>query len=248
MAHEALAIIRLRSNTGIPADTVEMQFAFQNCSENGGSGGSAVTAIDLFLRNGYAGAELSSFLAGSLDHVSLPEIDVYDVSGVLHGGHRGSPVATGHLGTGLVVPSVDTDLPLQAAIGLSYHADLTGLPEFGATVTDIPTDERAIDEGAPATHTGVSRPKASRRGRILFGPLNEAAMESDTLRIRKPDPAFVACATGAMADLAHNTAGWSVWSRRNGEFHPVTGGWIADETDVVRRRRLKATTRTLWAA
>lgn len=246
MAHEALAIVRLRSNTGIPADTVEMQFAFANCSENGGSGASAITAIDLFLRNGYGGAELSSFLAGSLDHVTLPEIDIYDVSGALGGGHRGSPVASGNLGTGLVTPTVDTDLPLQAAIGLSYHANLAGLPEFGATVTDIPTDEAAQDAGAPATHTGVSRPKASRRGRILFGPLNEGAMLSDSIRIRKPDTAFVNCAIGAMSDLAASTVGWSVWSRRTASFHQITGGWIADETDVVRRRRLKATTRSVW--
>lgn len=247
MAHEALAICRLRSNTGIPADTVELQFAFANCTENGGTGASAITAIDVFLRNAYSGAELSSFLAGSLNHTILPEVDIYDVSAVLGGGHRGSPVATGSLAGTLITPSVDTDLPLQAAIGLSYHADMSGLAEFGATVSDIPTSEAAQDAGAPATHTGVSRPKASRRGRILFGPLNEAAMTSDALRIRKPDPAFLNCAIGAMRDLAASPAGWSVWSRRHSQLHQVVAGWIADETDVVRRRRLKATTRTLWS-
>lgn len=246
MAHEALTIVRLRSNTGIPADTVEMQFAFNNCSENGGSGLSAVTAVNDFLNGSGGTGTLSSMLAGSLDHVTAPEVDVYDVSGTaIHGGHRGSPIATGTLAP-LSTPSVDTDLPLQAAIGLSYHADLTGIAEFGPVVSDIPTPEEAQDFGAPATHSGTSRPKASRRGRILFGPLNEAAMESDTLRIREPDPAFVAIAVDRMSSLASSTVGWSVWSRRTGTFYPIVGGWIANETDVVRRRRMKATTRTLW--
>lgn len=246
MAHESLAIVRLVSQTGLPADTVEMQFAFSNAPQNGGSGSSVYGVLDAFLNATYAGVgSLGSFLAGSLRHDVAPEVDVYDISGALSGGHRGSPVSVGTLGD-LATPSVDTDLPLQAAIGLSYHSDLSGLAEFGATVADLPTPEEAQDFGAPATHSGVSRPKASRRGRMFFGPLNEAAMLSSVLRIREPDTDFVNVAKAAMAALASESTGWSVWSRREAALHQITGGWIANATDVVRRRRLKATTRTLW--
>lgn len=246
MAHETLVVARLRSNTGIPADTVEMGFAFSNDSDNGGtSTDSGATNVRRFLTDTFGPGTLSSMLAGSLNHsASDVQVDTYNISTILGGGHRGSPIATNHLT--LDTPSVSTDLPLQAAIGLSYHGTLTGVPEFGSVDPAIPTDEHAIDEGAPATHSGTTRMRSRRRGRILFGPLNEAAMESDALRIREPDPSFITIAVGAMEFLAAADVGWSVWSRRDAALHRISGGWVAHETDVVRRRRLKATVRTLW--
>lgn len=246
MAHETLVLARLRSNTGIPADTVEMAWAFSNDSDNGGtSTDSGATNVRRFLTDTFGPGTLSSFLAGSLNHsASDVQLDTYNISAVLGGGHRGSPIATGHMT--LDTPSVDTDLPLQASIGLSFHGSLSGVGEFGSIDPAIPSTESAIDQGAPATHSGTTRMRSRRRGRIFFGPLNEAAMGSDVLRIRKPDPSFVTVAVGAMEFLSASDVGWSVWSRRDAALHRVIGGWVAAETDVVRRRRLKATVRTLW--
>lgn len=246
MAHESLVVVRLKSQTGLPADTVEMQFAFQDASENGGPGLSAIAAVDQFLNGTFGAGSLSSFLAGSLDHsADAVEYDIYNISGAaLSGGLRGSPILS-QRGT-LDTPSVDTDLPLQASIGLSYHADLNGLSEFGVVDPAIPTSEAAVDMGAPATHSGTTRPKARHRGRTFFGPLNEAAMSSSAIRIREPDPTFTTVAIAALEFLQADSSHWCVWSRRDAALHRITGGFIAHETDVVRRRRRKATFRTLW--
>jgi hypothetical protein len=41
-------------------------------------------------------------------------------------------------------------------------------------------------------------------------------------------------------------ANWRVWSRRNAAVYTVATGWIDNEFDTVRRRRIKATARTTF--
>jgi hypothetical protein len=43
-----------------------------------------------------------------------------------------------------------------------------------------------------------------------------------------------------------NASLWGVHSRKNNNINAVTNGWIDNEFDTQRRRRILATARTLW--
>jgi hypothetical protein len=117
---------------------------------------------------------------------------------------------------------------------------MTGLFEHGPMATRS-SPESAVDLGAPATHSAKTRPKASHRGRIYVGPLNDLAdngaagltgfIETD-LKV-------------ALIRLA-STLGWVVWSRVLASVSTVVAGWIDEQFGAVRRRRLSTGSKIAW--
>jgi len=124
--------------------------------------------------------------------------------------------------------------PDQIAIVLSFHADLTGVPEFSGT--------------GPG-----SRPAQSRRGRIYIGPTDQTTLFVDTTHRRtviQPTTVTAITAAASAFQLVCKDGGsvshWVVYSKALHTIHPVVGGFVDNEWDTQRRRGEPATTRTTW--
>ena len=122
------------------------------------------------------------------------------------------------------------DLPGEVAICMSFHGPLDGLA-------------LAVG-GTGKTHKGGTRPQSRVRGRCYIGPFNSIAIDS---------PASEYTSAGAYKDIAHAggalrlaAPSWAVWSRKNGTTTIINGGFVDNEWDTVRRRRVAATTRALF--
>lgn len=85
----------------------------------------------------------------------------------------------------------------------------------------------------------------SRRGRIYFGPINEAAGAYAVGTVR-PASTFRADLNKAAQTLAGTTLGWSVYSTKLGSFTPITNGWVDDAWDVQRKRGIDESARSVW--
>jgi hypothetical protein len=128
------------------------------------------------------------------------------------------------------------------AVTLGYRSAYGTDPEHGATAS-LPSSDQAIDEGAPASHTGVTRPKARDRGRIYFGPVTSGAV---TVTSGTPggtvDSAFKVNLIAAFKDLAAAVSAATpssslvVWSRRAAGVKPVAFLYV-DEGSTYQRRR-----------
>ena len=187
-----------------------------------------------------AGSSVSSFIGASRSRVPLvPHIDAYDITGHLDGSPHGSPVNL--LPMDLVAAGTAGQLPQQVAITLALHAAFGSVLEHGPTEAR-PSDEGAIDEGAPATHPAVTRPKSTLRGRIYIGPVTGQAIGNDGLLAA----GFLQTLSQAATRLREADNGWSVWSRSTAAVHPIVGGWIDRNPTVVRRRRPKTTVTVAW--
>lgn len=129
-------------------------------------------------------------------------------------------------------------LPGEVSCCLSFHGDLSGVPE------DTP--------GLPPGPAGDAHPAARKRGRIYVGPLTMGATVADTGAAngdQLPSGFFIndlAFAAGQLhrASLATVNIVWVVASRRDNVVSPVTGGWVDNAFDTQRRRGVKATART----
>lgn len=118
-------------------------------------------------------------------------------------------------------------MPPQVAVAISAHADLTGVPEFGA-------------------HT---RLRQRRRSRFYLGPLTSTCFTAEGSTANCVLTAEMGirlglCA-GRMADVLPTQ--WSVWSRADATMYPIVGGFIDNVADVVRRRRVVGAHRTNWS-
>lgn len=237
----------MKCSTGLPADSIVNDFVFEF------TGGTinppadypnVVQGVSDFFRHVQAGGHaVGEYISDYVDRAVTHQIDVYTI-----GTHLGSPVwSAPWLGPVTAAPA--NALPAECAGVLSFHADLTGVLEVGPTVSDIPTDEDAIDQGAPATHTGQSKPRARRRGRLYVGPLTNVALQSITPPYML-DSTFLQTLREAAGYLASSLGGanwaWSVWSRRDQTTYPVVGGWTDDAPDTQRRRGPKASARVLY--
>lgn len=125
-------------------------------------------------------------------------------------------------------PYASSALPLEVAGVVSFHADLTGVPE----------------------ESGATRPKARRRGRVFVGPLIDDAITGDT-------PPYMLSAAFTLALRANinfmaDTAladDWTfgVWSRADQTVRPAVGGWTDNAPDTQRRRGKSPTTRVTYS-
>lgn len=223
--------------SGIVADESVNDFVFNAPSTPEAAG----VAVMAFYNAAHGGADpLAGNLGAELSRAaSVASIDTYDITSHLDGSPHGSPLFTTMFTLGAA--GVSTSLPAQVAMGLSYNADFGTTLEHGPTATR-PSDHAAIREGAPATHTVKTRPKASLRGRLYLGPCISQVIDSEG-NLSTPAKNTLNKSAKFLRDAA---LGWAVWSRVNHDVHNVVGGWVNDELTIQRRRRLHAPTKSSW--
>jgi hypothetical protein len=223
--------------SGIAADAVTNGFAFAH-----GVVADVVTAVSQFYLSANTTAAMSAYFANSRTRVPFAcTLQTYDISTFLHGEPHGTPIDTEVFS--LLPAFGGFDLPDQVAAVFSYHGILSALPEHGPVATR-PTTEAAQDVGAPATHSAKTRPRASLRGRIYFGPLvTDTADAEGQVKSGFEADAFVALHRLKLAA----GASWGVWSRTYGTITPVDSGWIDQDFGVVRRRRDRQGLKFTWS-
>jgi hypothetical protein len=232
------------AKSGLPADTVVNDFAFAAAAAQSNAQLSAIgSRVDDFYNGGaLALNKVGHYIGEDVDRAATHRLDYYRIAA----GPIGSPIFSENW-LGPVTPIANSNIPCEVAGVLSMRADYTGVVERGASGS-IPSTDAAIDQGAPATHTGVTRPRARRRGRLFIGPLT-----TDGIDIQQPQPPLSGAFTAALRAAAvrmkiGNTAtgNWSVWSRRDATLYLIDQGWTDNAPDTQRRRGFKATTRQVW--
>lgn len=180
-----------------------------------------VDAIHGFYATAAAGAagRVADYFGGSLKTGgTAPFVDVKVYRRPTATGPTGSPVK--ELQRELDVSPVSaSDLPLEVACCLSFHSDLTGVPE----------------------ESGATRPRARLRGRVYLGPLNLGALTQDTTTHRPIVSvgfrADILLAAQAMKTAMGADWGWEVFSRTAWFGSLVNAAYVDDEFDTQRRRQ-----------
>ena len=243
-----LAQAVLHNISGLPIDNTVNDFVFEDSTLSAAIA-VAQAAVPAFYNTGStSGKKVSDFISQTISRTVPVDVKCYDISTTLNGSPHGSPVATSTFTLGNPVSAVD--IPSEVAVCFSFHAAYGTSVEEGAIDTSIPSSEEAIDQGAPTTHTGRDRPRARVRGRIYVGPLSFGAVKtSGGAQCTVADDLVTALVGAGGAGprlLALTGANWRVWSRRNAAVYTVTTGWVDNEFDTQRRRRIKATARTTF--
>jgi hypothetical protein len=235
-----LARVIFPNKNGLAVDGVTNDFAFDVDATDSAQQVAIDTAITGFF-DGNKAITSQNTIVHIADCIDLTKVMVqlYDLTGHLGGTPLGSPVA-------VTTPSWARLATLggphsggsQLAACCVFHSAYD-VPEVGATAS-IPTSESAQDEGAPATHTGITRPRARERGRVYIGPLAAGSTSSVDAN---GNPSLIATCldtlTAACTDLMAAPVSWSVWSRRDSTLRHVTHGWVDHGIKTQRRRTYK---------
>jgi len=234
--------------SGIPADATQMSFSFDGDASNVGTAAIMSGLVANFFTAVATGAThaIGEYIAASRSRLANAVLlNVFNLAGHLDGSPHGSPTITAPMT--LPAPVNTGLLADQLAALLSFEASLTGILERGPVATRPSTDE-AIDQGAPATHSARTRPRASRRGRVWVGPLctfTQGDVEGSGIKA-----VVITDLQKAAHDLIVNslatTTPWVVWSRAIAATNVVDGGWVDQRFATQRRRRDKAIERSVW--
>lgn len=228
------AVITIAKDGGIPEDAVQNSLYF------GTSGFVLTTPEDTAIRlaiedfyNGVHGAgavSISNMLSETVDSGAFKTlVDFYDVA------LGGSSISNGSFTMG--AGAAASPFPDEVAACLSFHSDLTGVPE------EVPQP--------PAGPAGDEHLRARRRGRIFVGPLSSAGSSTTASGVR-PSLALRQTLAGAgeflrdSAGLAAALIDWVVWSNVDATSRNVVGGWADDAYDTQRRRGPAATLRLVF--
>lgn len=243
MTATVLSELVLPNISGLPADAAVNTAVLTAVDLATAVTGSQGFWSDFMNTQGVGGFKVASFISQTISRVTGATVKTFDISAALAGGPHGSPVDV--FSFNLDAPTSAVDIPSEVAVCVSFHADLTGQVEEGAVDNAIPTPAQAVRFGAPAVHSGRDRPRARRRGRFYIGPLSFGAVQTSGGAQCLVQPNLItALKDAASRKIAANTYDWVVWSRRDAATHVITGGYIDNEFDTVRRRRIKTTTRT----
>lgn len=218
----------MHAASGLPADDVINDFAFKLV---GGGPVEAdylnlLSAVSSFYRDvtTSTGNAVGGYISSQIPRTVTHRVDMYDLSGGLP---LGSPVfSSDWLGPDTVIGT--EGCPTEVAGCLSFHADLTDIPE----------------------EAGATRPRARRRGRLFVGPLSTAAYNKTTPPYSLTTN-FGTTLREAAVRLADAAAAddwlWSVWSRTDSVLRQIVGGFTDNAPDTQRRRGFKATSRTTFS-
>jgi hypothetical protein len=244
MAGAVLATVKVPGLDGMPKDTSVNNWCF------GWTGGGAAidlaSAIQVALTTFYSAIHVD--LSGHHDwaHTGL---EIFDISAHLNGSPHGSPI---YVGTLAPTPPADVNgLPNGCSVCLSFHCDYGSDAESAGVTSAIPSDARAVKEGAPATHTGRARPRARDRGRVFIGPLDMGTVDNTTGLTGQARPGgttidrvrHAAYALLIDAAIAALSGYWGVWSRRNATVKAITGGNVSNSFTYQRGREIAPTSR-----
>lgn len=181
-----------------------------------------------------SGSAIASFIGEQMSRVAnANSFDFYWTDGVEPPATWGSPIAVRSWTLGPVSPG--TPFPSEVATVLSFHADLTDVPETQANPTPPPA---------------TIRPAARRRGRIFLGPLqNFAGAENSTtheIMVNTNWNDTLVQAAAALKFQNDATWEWVVTSNALGGNLPVEGGYVDNAFDTQRRRGQAPTARSVW--
>jgi len=182
--------------------------------------------------------------------------DFFQTAGVVSGQHVGhylarSAAPTDHMSiTGYDFASSKPRPELGVATFDYGSASASQLPEEVAVCISYYTD----------------RNLPSKRGRTYVGPLNGSAMTGSSVPPSRPEPTFLSSlvdagrrcrtigfpattptflTTGTFGGVTLlTTTAWALYSPKLGTFAAVEHGWVDDEWDGQRRRRVEASART----
>lgn len=233
---------------GVVKDAVMNTFAFVDAT----SLALAAAAVIGFYNNTQAtnARKVREFISGTISRAALiAHVDIYnlDTAGKLLGtAPLGSPVLSVPFTLG--ADTGTSALPSEVAIACSFAASMGTRIEKGPVDASIPSTEAAIDQGAPAVHSGLDHMRARRRGRVYIGPLNEAAMTLNVTTENRPVAALLTVLSEASKQLRDDAVtDWGVWSRRDGAVVSVVSGFIDNAFDTIRKRGQGPTARTVWS-
>lgn len=204
-----LVTVTLANHNGLTHDEVMNSYAFTGPGTFGSDYPTRRDAV-VALYNA-----IGHDLAASVDH-SAVTFRTYDILGHLDGTPHGSPIDV--LVTNITASAANTPLPSGVALCVSLHGVGYATAAVEGPAEQIPTQDFAQDQGAPATHLGNTRPKKRHEGRVYLGPF-DATMSAGMPFEATPDPAKVAAWRAAVAALIG--FGFCVWSRRDGTLYPV---------------------------
>lgn len=224
-AGDVLVRAVMQNVSGLPQDVVVNDFAFQCAAAPDSTDVTNITdAVDDFYRlDGSGFVAVGKYIGQGVNRSATHELQFFHIVA----GPLGSPFASVPW-LGPVAPStVDVNLPSEVSGVLSFHGDLSVVPE----------------------ESGSTRPRARRRGRVYIGPLTTDAI-TPTLDNPHLSDGFTqslrSCAL-RMKDAAEaNDVPWCVWSRANATLYPVVAGWTDDACDTQRRRGQAPNTRVVW--
>jgi hypothetical protein len=237
MASHYMAQVVLRATSGLPEDNAvnTWHFGGDDLDDDPTAGAAIAGALANAYTTNHAGPGGSpdTYLANSISRVNKPLVKVYR-RGVTEPPLPWGPPIYETTFAALAAAANASDLPREAAICLTFHANITDVAE------SIPL--------GPVGPAGDIRPASRLRGRIYFGPLNLQINEATG----RPYTANLADISG-MGDyllgsnpLDPTSIYWAVYSRAANELNPVTGGWIDNEYDTQRRRGRDRTARTFF--
>lgn len=135
--------------------------------------------------------------------------------------------------------------------------------DMGETPPRVP-EERVLTSLA-ASDTGLALPREvalccsynvggpgpRNRGRTYLGPFTVAALAGGTPALSRPHADLTARIAERAEDLATNPSlecTWVLWSRRNAEMHTITGGFVDNAWDTIRKRGKAPESRVSWGA
>ena len=232
--------VRLAAITALPEDSCENTFFFESNTGTGNDFDDDANIIAPLLTAFYNAVptggtnDIASYIGDQISRVSNAcQMLFYFDAGPGVPLLWGSPVATRSwtLDAGLTGVS----LPAEVAVVLSFHGDLTGIPETAPNPTPPPA---------------VVRPAARRKGRVYIGPLLENALFAVPSTGEPVPTVFLRDAlTGSGSDLKADAAAigsWVVASKTDDAYYPVAGGWVDYAFDTQRRRGQDPTNRTVW--
>lgn len=228
MASTAHVQVVIPAVSGMARDEAINTFTFHTGgSDSAATLAAAVTPIlvNFYNTGGDATASIADYLSDNRDRgADKCLMRWYDITAHLNGSAAGPPVyeATWTLGGS---PDV-LGLPEEVAIALSYHGDYFTIPEFGP---------------------GSARQRSRHRGRVFIGPLNSDVLETDNTGPQHPNDGVINNLVASGEYLRGADAGWVVWSRKNAAIYDVTGGWVDDAYDTIRRRGPDPTSRADFA-
>lgn len=232
---EVLATVRFANVSGLPEDVTVNDWSFDMASFTAAAVDGVAASITSFYNTGTGQTNtMAGYLSGVLSRATnAVEILFYDLTGHLDGSAHGSP---DFLRTfTLAARGGANNVPSEVAIALSFHGDVTDIPETAANPTPPPA---------------IIRPRARRRGRLYFGPLRNIALTEPDLTEPRPAAVFNTDVEVAVFRFMDERPDFSVWSRRDEVLYPVApdGEWSVDDAfDTQRRRGAAATTRTvIW--
>ena len=216
----------MTADSGLPEDAIINDFAVQHTagSPSVGELTDAMNDVGDFYRLGATATNrVGSYISNGVDRGATHLLQAYQIVA----GPLGSP-ALELPWLGPVAAVSTNNLPTEVSGVLSFHGDLTGLPEEAAG----------------------TRPKSRRRGRIFVGPLILEATE-----FAEPSPrlhsdftsALRSNATALFDRLEADGWDWCVWSRTASTLYPITGGWTDNACDTQRRRGTEASSRVTYS-